>query len=78
MNVVHLLAAPTEAPPIVIPLGSVEQACNALIQVEVAVDMAQGVLGKAVGGNDAAVLAGVRQVLGALSHLLDAGRALPE
>jgi hypothetical protein len=61
---------PLEAPPIVIPLGDVETARNALLQVEAVVELAQTMLTKTAQYGDQEVLGGIVNVLGWLAHQL--------
>ncbi len=60
-----------EAPPIVIPLDSVEHAAEAVAQCMAAFELMQAMLAKVPKHGDAMALHGAWQVLNALSHLLD-------
>ena len=71
-NVIALFAAaPIEAPPIVIPLDSVEHARAAVDQCMAALELIQTMLAHVPKHGDAMALQGVSRVLGALSCALD-------
>ena len=71
-NVIALFAAaPIEAPPIVIPLDSVEHASAAVAQCMTTFKLMQRMLAHVPKHGDAMALHGASRVLGALSRVLD-------
>ena len=69
-------AEPLEAPPIFLPLDSVEGARHALCHIEVAAELAQRILAKAPAYGEAEALTAVMQVMDALWRVLDSAQAL--
>lgn len=74
-NVVNLPLMTTvgTAPPIIIPLDNVERALSAINQIEVAMQLAQLTVTKAlVAGNEAAALVAIKQIIEAVARLISA------
>ena len=69
-------AEPLEAPPIFVPLDSVEGARHALCHIQVAAELAQHILAKAPVYGEARALAAAAQVVDALWRVLDSAQAL--
>jgi predicted glycoside hydrolase/deacetylase ChbG (UPF0249 family) len=70
-NVIPFPAAPIEAPPICVPLDSVESAGKAAVQLEYVGRMLQVVLAKASIYGEAAALAAAAQIIEGLVRSLD-------
>lgn len=66
---------PLEAPPIYIPLDSIDSAREAITKAHIAFQLGYGVLNKAPEYGEARALDGLKQLLDGLCNLLDSDRA---